>query len=114
RLLDPVTPSVRAVGVHERRLGDVLRVRRVPQERERVVVDILHVLPVQRLERLVAGQDRNLGGDGCHLRTNGSCLPTGTRNFLFENYKKFDRRGPAAAGATRLLWRVSCSERGSR
>ena len=41
----------RAVGVHERRLRDVLRVGGITKERERVVVDVLDVASVQRLER---------------------------------------------------------------
>jgi hypothetical protein len=55
RLEDLVTALVRAVGVHERRLRDVLRIRRITEQRERVVIDVLDVTTVDGLESLISG-----------------------------------------------------------
>ena len=47
---------VGAVGVQERRLRHVLGVGRLPQDRERVAIDVTDVLPVDALERAVRAQ----------------------------------------------------------
>jgi hypothetical protein len=57
----------RAVGVHERRLGDVLRVGRVRQQGERVLVDVARVALVELFEGAVGappglGQGRPFEG----------------------------------------------------
>jgi hypothetical protein len=43
----------RTVGVHERRLRDVLRIRGVPGDRERIPVDVSDMRPVKALEDAV-------------------------------------------------------------
>ena len=53
RRLRPLAALVGAVGVHERRLRDVLGVVRAAQHRERVAVDVRDVLAVEALERAV-------------------------------------------------------------
>ena len=55
RLLDLDPALVGAVRVEERRLCDVFRISRITQERERVVVDVLDVAPVQGLKGLISG-----------------------------------------------------------
>ena len=47
---------VRAIGVQEGRLRHVLGVGRLPQDRERVAIDVTDVLPVDALERAVRAQ----------------------------------------------------------
>jgi hypothetical protein len=53
RLLDLDPALVGAVRVEEGRLSDVFRVGRIPQQRERVVVDVFDVAAVQGLESLI-------------------------------------------------------------
>jgi len=48
----------RAVGVEEGRLGDVLGVRRILQQRKRVAVDVLDIPAVETLERDVLMRER--------------------------------------------------------
>jgi len=55
RLLRALATLVRAVGVEEGGLGDIFRVSRVRQQRERVLVDLARVLSVELLEGTVAG-----------------------------------------------------------
>ncbi len=55
RLLDLDPPLIGAVGVEERRLRDVFRVGRIPEQRERVVIDVFDVAPIQDLEGLISG-----------------------------------------------------------
>ena len=50
RLLGPLAPLERPVGVQERLLGDVLRVRGTAQNREGVLVDLGDVLAIEALE----------------------------------------------------------------
>src|SRR5580765_7965905 len=54
RLLHLDALAVCAVRIQERRLRDVLSVGRIAQKRERVVIDVLDVLPVERLEGLIS------------------------------------------------------------
>ena len=51
RVARGVAALERAQGVHERRLGDVLRVGVVPEDRVRVAVDVTDVMPVEVVER---------------------------------------------------------------
>ena len=53
RLLRPCPVPVRAIGVQEGRLGDVLRVGRRAEHRRRVAIHIPDVAFVETLERLV-------------------------------------------------------------
>jgi hypothetical protein len=53
RLVRPLALLEGAVGVEERRLGDVLRVGRVRRQRERVLVDLARVPFVELLEGAV-------------------------------------------------------------
>ena len=55
RLEDLLPALKRAVRVEERRLRDVLRVGRVAQQRQGVVIDVLDVPSVELFERLVPG-----------------------------------------------------------
>jgi hypothetical protein len=54
RLARLLAPLEGAVGVEERRLGDVLGVRGVAEHRERVAVHVLDVAPVKALEGAVS------------------------------------------------------------
>src|SRR6266536_2366328 len=69
RRLRPLTVLHRAVGVHERCLGDVLGVGLVPQHGHRVAIDIRRVLAVDALELPVGSrrprQDRRHRLEGC-------------------------------------------------
>src|SRR4051812_12011343 len=66
RLLDLLPALERPIGVHEGRLRDVLGVGRIPQQCERVVVDVLDVTPIEVLERPIPRYGGNLRGSCCH------------------------------------------------
>src|SRR4051812_50028289 len=65
RLLDLLPALERPIGVHEGRLRDVLGVGRIPQQCERVVVDVLDVTPIEVLERPIPRYGGNLRGRCC-------------------------------------------------
>jgi hypothetical protein len=54
RLLHLDALDVRAVRIQERRLREVLSIGGIAQKRERVVIDVFDVLPVERLEGLIS------------------------------------------------------------
>ena len=53
RELGPVAAPECPVGVEERRLRNVLRIGRIPQDREDVAVDVVDMTRVEALERAV-------------------------------------------------------------